>query len=296
MKKVAFIVAVASLFALAPLASRLGPVGSSMGIVGLGVLVAVAASGSIEALSVTTGAVGAFGAGMLGGTSPAAAGAALVVAAFAERTTRVRTKTARAVHVLIALVGGGLAGSLSSEFKSASLAVLVVAIVVAALLSAAPLLVEADDAVAHALDFAARGVPEPARASLLGGAELRRRAADVPLDRATAARIDKTWRSLLRLAVARVRLERARAPLPRAIMSAESAPVSGASTTTDAVLAMVDERIGEHVSALTKALTAVDATRAATVGLDDAALKNVEAIGETLEEESRALVEVKADA
>ncbi|MBX3214941.1 MAG: hypothetical protein KF850_23105, partial [Labilithrix sp.] len=210
MKKIAFVVAAASLFAFAPLANRFGPVAGSLALVWLGVVLAIAASGTIQSLAIGGGALGAFGSGVLASVSPAAAGAVLVAAAFAERTTRVRSRTARAVHVVTALVGGGFAGALSSSFTSASLPVLAVAAVVAAVLAALPLLVEADDPVAHALDEAASLVSEPARRELERGAELRRNAEDVPLDRATAARVRTTWQSLLRLAEARVRLERSR--------------------------------------------------------------------------------------
>ena len=61
----------------------------------------------------------------------------------------------------------------------------------------------------------------------------------------------------------------------------------------DAVLGMVNQRIAEHVSVLARAYTAVDAVSAARIGLDDTALKNVESMGDSLDEVSRALVEVR---
>lgn len=329
MKKIAFVVAAASLFAFAPLASRFGPVASSLALVWLGVLLALFASGASAAqgwsLAIGTGALGAFGSGVLVSSSPSVAGAVLVAAAFAERTTRVRSRTARAVHVLLALVGGGFAGALSSAYTSASLPVFAVAAVVAAVLAALPLLVDADDPVAHALEQAATLVADPAKRSLLDGAELRRNAQDVPLDRATAARVKTTWQSLLRLAEARIRLERTRPqvllriaaqvahpPPPRATSGASGAADAGTdapsssdaaapaarpapASAADAVLGMVDQRIAEHVSVLARAYTAVDAVSAARVGLDDAALKNVESMGESFEEVSRAIVEVRAE-
>ncbi|MBX3222116.1 MAG: hypothetical protein KF795_16480 [Labilithrix sp.] len=335
MKKIAFVVAAASLFAFAPLANRFGPVVASLALVWLGVVLAVAASGTIQSLAIGGGALGAFGSGLLASVSPVAAGAVLVAAAFAERTTRVRSRTARAVHVLVALVGGGFAGALSNAYTTASLPVLAVAAVVAAVLAALPLLVEADDPVAHALDQAAALVSEPAKRSLERGAELRRNAEDVPLDRATAARVKTTWQSLLRLAEARVRLERSRpqallriaeqiaapaaavrvdapasssdapadapasssdAPASTPAAPAEAAKVTPAApSAADAVLGMVDQRIGEHVAVLARAYTALDAVSAARIGLDDSALKNVESMGESLEEVSRAIVEVRAE-
>jgi hypothetical protein len=304
MKKVAFVIAAASLFALAPIANRFGPVASSVALVWLGVLLAVCASGTAQSMAVGSGALGAFASGVLGPISPAVAGAVIVAAAFAERTTRIRSRTARAVHVLVALVGGGLGGALSSAFVSASIPVLAVAVVVAAVLAALPLLVEADDPVAHALDQAAKAVAEPARSALVQGAELRRTAEEVPLDRATQARVRKTWQSLLRLAEARVRLERSRPKTLVRIGDAQaSAPLSleaplstgmvAQPSASDAVLAMVDQRLTEHVTVLSKAYTAVDTVRAATLGLEDADLRTVDTMGDSLEDVSRAMVEVK---
>src|SRR5262249_50438144 len=157
-----------------------------------------------------------------------------------------------------------------------------IAVLVAAILAALPLLVEADDPVAHALTISAGLVAEPAKASLLRGADLRRTADVVPLDRPTAVRVKSTWHSLLRLTDARVRLERSR-------------PLQVAGTAANAVVGMLDQRIADHVNVLSRAYTAVDAVSAARIGIDDAALKNVESMGESLDDVSRALVEVRAD-
>lgn len=307
MRKVAFIIAAASLFAFEPIAGRFGPVVSSLALVWLGVVLAIFASGYAQSLSVTGGALGAFGGGILAAVSPAAAGAVLVAAAFAERTTRVRSRTARAVHVLMALVGGALAGTLSTAYATATVPVFAVAVVVAAVLAAIPLLVEADDPVAHALDQASRSVAEPARAALANGAELRRNARDVPLDRATETRVKKTWQSLLRLAEARIRLERSRpavlvriaeqtGAVPAAVEGeGEAAPPKALApkSAAESVLGMLNQRIDEHVTVLARAYSAVDTAAAAAASLDDTALKNVEHVGESLDEVSRAMVEVR---
>jgi MFS family permease len=307
-RKLAFIVAAASLFAFEPIAGRFGPVVSSLALVWLGVVLAIFASGYAQSLSVTGGALGAFGGGILASVSPAAAGAVLVAAAFAERTTRVRSRTARAVHVLMALVGGALAGTLSTAYSTASVPVFAVAVVVAAVLAAIPLLVEADDPVAHALEQASKSVAEPAKSALANGAELRRNANEVPLDRATTNRVKQTWQSLLRLAEARIRLERSRpavlvriaeqvAPSPVSAPSdATTAPALPAKSAAESVLGMLDQRIEEHVTVLARAYTAVDTAAAAAVSLDDTALKNVEHVGESLDEVSRAMVEVRGTA
>ncbi len=289
MKKLAFVVAAASLFASAPFASRLGAVPSALALVWLGVLLAVVASGSVQSIAIGTGALGALASGTLGPTAPAIGGALLLAGAFAERTTRVRGRTARAVHVLVALVGGALAGVLSTTYLNAALPVYGIAILCAAVLASLPLLVDADDPIAHAFEEAADLVDEPAKRSLRAGAELRRQSEEIPLDRATMTRVKTTWQSLLRLAEARIRMERTR-PQTLLRLAAETTGTSAEPTAADAVLGMVDQRIAEHVAVLARAYTAVDTVSAARIGLDDAALKNVENGSESLEEVSRAMV------
>ncbi len=302
MKKLAFVVAAASLFAVAPLAERFGSVASSVALVWMAVLLAVCASGTLNAIAVAAGALGALGSGILGSASPGVAGAVLVAAAFAERTLRVRSRNGKALHVGLALVAGGLAGSLAHAFALATMPVFAVSVVVGAVLAALPLLVEADDPVAHALDEAALLVSEPARRSLREGAELRRNAADVPLDRPTQARVRSMWKALLGLADARVRLEK-RVPagrvrvaeaVPASTKDGEAPPSKETKSAADAVLDMLDQRIAEHVTVLGRAFTAVDTAHAAALGLDDGAIAPVAQIGDSLEEVSRAMVEVKS--
>jgi hypothetical protein len=194
---------------------------------------------------------------------------------------RVRGRTARLAHVGAALLGGALAGSLSSAFASASPAVRVVAAIVAAVLVALPLLVEADDPIAYTLEDASTFVVQSAQTTLREAAELRRNSREVPLDPETARTVQRTWRSLLRLAEARLRLERTRATL----LTVGSPAL--------AVVTMLDQKLADHTAALARAVAAVDAARAAEVGLDDAALKTAETHGESLEEASRAILDAK---
>ena len=56
---------------------------------------------------------------------------------------------------------------------------------------------------------------------------------------------------------------------------------------------MATQRLTEHVTILSRAYTAVDTARAAAAGLDDADLRTVESMGDSLEDVSRAMVEVK---
>jgi hypothetical protein len=208
--------------------------------------------------------------------------------AFAERTSRVRGSKERLLHLAVALLGGALAGSLSSAYGAASLAVRGVAAIVAGVLVALPLFIEADDPVAHRLDALAGDTSDPARASLREGADLRRAADPTLLDRGTARQVKRTWAALLRLAEARTRLERSVLARHRAtIEKATDGPAARAA----AVVRRVDERIAEHVAALARAYAAVDTARAAEASLDDAALRSVETVGESLETMSKAIVD-----
>lgn len=276
MRKLTFLVAAVSVFAAIPFAGRLGPVGSALLLVALGVALALTASASLASYAIAFGAAGAFTFGVLAKVSPAVAGAALVGLAFAERTSRVKGN-ARVIHAGIALVGGALAGTMSAAFAAASPAVRGVSVVVAAVLAALPLLVDADDPVAYALDFAASSIKGASSDKLREGAELRRHADAELLDRATARHVSETWSSLLKLAEARVRMEQRKA--------------GAASTHAAAVRAKVDERIAEHVAALGRAYTAADAAHAAELSLDDGALRKTEHAGESMEQVSKAIVE-----
>ncbi len=283
MRKLAFLVAAAVCFGLAPFTPRLGPVVGSAALVALAVLLAVAASGAAASLAVAGGALGAFASGMLAASSPALAGATLAALCFGERTLRVRGN-ARLLHLGAALGGGGLAGSLTTSFALAPLPVRAVAVTVAAVLLALPLLVAADDPVAHALDGAGVDLGGATGASLREAAELRRAVDEDLLDAATARQVHATWATLLRLTEARLRLTRSPAGGVRVL-------VLGASSPATAVQKRLDERIGEHVKALSRAYTAAGAAKAAEVSLDDAALRGVENAGESLEEVSRAIVD-----
>ncbi|WP_437611735.1 hypothetical protein WMF20_06850 [Sorangium sp. So ce834] len=304
LRTIAFVAAAALSLGLSPLALRLGPVAGALLLVAAAVLLAVAASGALVSLAVAAGALGALAFGLAGAASPAAAGAALAGLCFAERSVRVRGRGARLLHVGAALAGGALAGSLLAAFDAASLALRGVALAVSAVLVALPFLVDADDAVAHALDGAAGEITGPARASLREGAALRRTVAGEALRGRRAARQARaTWASLLRLAEARARLERTLAvgraaqgrearegePPPAGAGSAEAAQAGAPAV--EAVIGKVDARIADHVAALTRAYTAVSAARAAEASLDDAALVGVQTMGDSLEQVSKTMVE-----
>lgn len=279
MKRLGFIALAAFYFALVPVLHRLGALSASLLTVAVAALLALLASGTVDAVAVMFGAGAAFAGTLLGVVSPPLATAVFVTLLFGERTLRVRTGAARLAHVGLAVASGGAAGLVAQAYRGADLATLGVAGLVAAVLVAAPFLIEADDPMAHALSLASRESRGPVAALFARGAELRRVAADVPLDRATAREVEDTWRALLGLAIARLRLDRRE---------------RAASPAAESILAKLDERIGRHVEVLARAYTAVDMVHAVRVGADEAALQRVAEDHAALADESEALAEVEA--
>lgn len=276
--RIALFTAAAAAFGLGPLVGRFGPVVGSAVLVLLGVTLSFAASGTLNSVAAAGGALGAFTGGIAVTVSPAVAGALLVALCHAERTIRVRGANARVAHMGIALVGGALAGALSSHYVAAELTVRLVVVIIAAVLVALPQFVEADDLFAHALDETASEVSEPASSTLREAAELRRCADATMLDASDSAHATKTWRGLIRLANARARLARTHAKRPP-------------SSRGEAVVRCLDNRLAEHVTALARMYTAADEVSAAELSLEDAAMRSVECSGESLEQMSRAIVE-----
>lgn len=288
-------------FAAPPLLEALacGPIEGSVFLVITGIALACAASESTGATAVASGALGAWVAAMVGLASPVAAGATLLLAAYADRILRSRGSAARAAQAVLALIAGALGSAIVEGHASSPAGIRLVALGVASVLSTLPRLVDADDAIAHALDGVAARVPEPARTVLANGAELRRSVRDVPLAPDAAQRVRRTWRSLLTLAEARLRLERARHAVvtPARPPTPDPAPAPAPARGTrpaDAVVAMVERRIAEHVTALTRAYDAADSARAAELGLDDADLRGTENVGDALEDVSDALVDLQS--
>lgn len=256
--------------------------------VAIAVLFAMAASGGVSALAAASGALGAFGAGLVSPRVTALGGAIVVAAAFAERTVRVRGTMDRVAHVVTALLAGASAGAIIDAFSGSPLGLRGVAVIVSSVLAALPRLVPADDLVAHALDSIGRAVEEPARRALLAGAVLRRDADDALLEPSIARAVRPTWGALVSLAESRSRVQRSRHA--RTASDGLAVPAPSAS---DAVLAMLDRRIADHVAALARAYAAVDTARAAELGLDDDALRTVESAGEALDQVSSAILDVQ---
>jgi hypothetical protein len=284
MRKLLLIVAAAAAFGLGPSTTKLGATWGALAWVALAITLAIAASAIPSALAAAGGALGGLASGLLVTVSPAAAGAALVGLCYAERTSRVRSRSARLAHVGVAIAGGALAGMLAGSYASGALAVRLVAVTVAAVLVALPLLIDADDALAHALTGLADDVPEPCRAALQDGADLRRHVDEALLDRKTARQVRDTWRALLRLAEARARIERS--GKRGAIARDEDRNSNGS-----AVVRRLDQRLVEHVAALRKAYLAADTAKAAEMSLDDGALRRVEDLGDSIEQATQVILD-----
>lgn len=278
MKKSALLLAAAAAFGLAPYAKSMGQVPGAAWLVLLGVALGLGSSGYVSALAIAFGATAALTGTILGSISPAIGGGILVALAYGERTLRVRSPQGKLLHVGAAFGSGALAGTVASAYTAAALPVHAVAVVVAAVLVALPQLIDADDPLAHSLEGASKLVSDPAKGSFRDAAELRRQAQDIPLDDDAMKLVAKTWTALDKLADVRVRLERTKK--------------SETNKTAGAIAEMIDVKIRDHVAALGRAYTAADTKRAATVGLDDVALKNVENASESMEEVSRAIADV----
>jgi MFS family permease len=277
MRRFAYFIACGLLFATLPSVETLPVLISSALLVAMGVALACAASGRFNALAVAAGAVGAFGSGALRPVVPAAAGALLFALAFGERSLRVRSPAARMAHVGISLVGGALAGQLLAAFSSSNVALWLVSIVVAVALSALPLLLDADDPKAFALDQIAREAPPAAAKLLTDAAELRRNSLDVSLEPSAKASVERSWDALMGLGEARSKLEKTR--------------MRSASEAIDSVAKMLEEKMSAHLDALRKAFSAADSMKVFARVADDGALAGVAATGESLEEVSKVLLE-----
>lgn len=240
-----------------------------------GVAVAWSYEARVHALVVAAGALGALCLIAVGPWSAALGGAGLALLASAPRALRVDGARARGAHAALAVAGGALAATVGVRYGAdPSAAVRAASLAVSGLLASLPLLVPAEDPIAHALASLASELGGDVAASLSGAAALRRRTAEGEvlqhLPAETLARIDAGWDSLHRTA------------LRRASLGAELA--AGA--------AVVDARIAAHVEVLERIHAAATERLARTLGLDDPGLAAAKLEREGIEAEVRALAEI----
>ena len=276
MRPVLLLATAAALFAAFPQALRGGAIVAALLPVVLSVAFAMVVAGRPTGLCVLLGALAALAGSLAWPFAPGLGGAILLSLGYAERTTRIRTIRARTLHVILATASGATAGALSASYASSPLPVFSVATILCAVVALAPLLVVADDPRVAFLESAASRLGCPLAPALREATELLR-ASDVGvLDRETATQVASSWRSLQRLIEARLRLHGS----PKS----ESAAL---------VTSMLDRQITDHVASLVRAVAAAASVGAAEAGLDDTAIRDVHLRGEVLEEQSRAMLEVR---
>jgi hypothetical protein len=275
LSRVIFAVGAVSVLAFLPWLSRIEPLIASAVLLGLCVLTAMAASASIQTLSVMAGSVAALVGGMLFSAAPALSGALLLGLIYAERTCRVRGRREQGLHLVLALIGGALSASLCAHYLDVSFSTRGVAYSLVAVLVMLPFVLEADDPLAHELQNLGAELGGEVGELLRTGAGLRRDGDSGLLDKSTRREVRASWTSLIGVTRARARIETNRARSAHRL----------------ALIARLDGRIEQHVTALGRTFTAAQEVRAAEASLDDVALRNVETSGESLEQISRALVD-----
>lgn len=288
MRILPFFLLTAPMFLLPKLVGHTGHFLGMVVFLGLSVAIATAASGYRGSLPVAGGALAALACGLvnvqtsvssLGLHHSALACAVFFALVFGERTLRIRSNVGKGLHIGLALVGGLLGGFVVQMYLHESPLVFAIASSVAVAAAGLPLLVDADDPVAHHLTQLAAGAGEPAKAGLLRAAELRRAAREISFDTNTDKDVGTIFRALGRLGEARTKLQG----------SATS------NQTAKGVLGMLDAKIAQSVAALEKTLTATLAVSAAEAAKDDGALANVEARGAGIEEATQLLAELDAE-
>jgi hypothetical protein len=278
----AVVLSAAAVLGLGPLLYRLSPLAGSLGAVALAIALACAVSGGATSLAVGTGALGSLAGALLGGVTAPSGGAVLLGAIYVDRLLRVRGRAAGAAHLVLSLVAGAGAAQIVHTYIGAPLPVRLVALSMAVVVALLPLLVPADDALAHTLESLARDLPPDLTRLLREAADLRRQVHDVVLPPAAQANAVRSWRTLRELAQARTRLEAARKVgtgrlgTLRALTSPPSSlsPIAAGGTGDiqgaheDAMTNLVERRIEEHVAALARAYSSVDSAYAVALGLD----------------------------
>lgn len=272
MRGLARVVLLGAAFAVAPALDGLGlpPVAAALATVGLGVLLAVVLAGAPTPLAVGGGALGALAHAALAPLSVALAGATLVAAAHAGRVARARSVAGAAAMATGAFFGGGAGAWVAWAFREADLGVRAAALLVAALLAAAPLLVSVDDGVATRLRALAGRASGALRRKLLRAVVLRRRAERTrdALSRPVRRRLDRAYRALTAAAAARLA-----GPTPAA--------------------AELDARVDAYVRSLARADRAAGRARALSECVDDLVLAELELASDDLEARADALAEVE---
>lgn len=234
-----------------------------------GVLLSVMLAGAFSPPAVAFGALGAVTVAAVSPFSVAIAGALFVAFCYGARALRARTLVAGVVALAAAFLTGGGATWIVWSYADAGWVLRGSSVIVAALLTAVPLLVAVDDRLAHRLRSLAGRSAGVLRLRLLRGVVLRRRHldADYRLSRGTRRRLERAYRALISTAASRI----------------------DSSASQHQVL---DRRIDAYVSSLTRASRAAARAHALSTGIDDAILAELRLEREDLEAKAEALAEV----
>jgi hypothetical protein len=265
------VVVLAAAAALGPATAGLGPAGAALGPAGaalarawlplaLSIGLAVAVSARLDVVAVVAGALGGLALGAAGpaglaagshGAAGVLAGAALATAAYAERTTRIAGAGTRLGHLLLATVTGSFGYWLTARYQ-ADPVLHATAAGLGGFLMAAPLLLPADDHIAHLLELAAHRLDGAAAAPLRSAVELRRWSRRPLCPHPTDRPVNKRWGELADRAKQRAALPTAPATTlsPAGYREGAGAP----DARLDATVARdLDERIAACVDWLLRA-------------------------------------------
>ncbi len=253
--------------------ARMGPLPAAGFTVLCAVFLAASISYQVSIEGIMGASIGALVAELLGAATSPLIIAIATAGVFFERTLRIRTRRARVLHVALSAISGTVAVFVARSHSGATWPLNASALAFGIVVLAAPFLIEADDAMAARLAWAARVIGGNTGARLEQAAQLRRQSVHVPLDLSTRRTEVAAWQSLARVAEARVRLS-ATHRVPFAVRIVER----------------IDSDLERYVVSLARLFSAAFAVRAMRDVAGDIAFDNVQVAGSALEEVQRVLV------
>lgn len=249
---------------------RIGPLPAASITIVAAILLAASVSHRVSVEGVMAASIGALMAELLGASAlPVSLGVA-TAGIFFERTLRVRSRRAKAVHAGLSAISGAIAALVTRSYSGAAWPLQAASIVFAAAVLASPFLIDADDAIASRLAWAAHAIGGRTGLRLEQAAELRRQAADASLDSGTMRTAEAAWQSLARVVEERARLGSGQAT-PFAVRK----------------IARIDSDLDRYVVSLERLFAAADGLHVMRDAADEAALDEAHAAGSALEEVQR---------
>jgi hypothetical protein len=283
LKRGAFALLVAAYFAAMPyLETKTGYVTHALLVVALGVLIACAVSGTWSTTAIASGALGAFFHDAMRSDFAILAGAAFAAMVYVERTLQMPTRKRQALHTGLALAGGGLASAVIANYQTAAPSLLAVALAVGVALFCLPLIVDADDPMAQALERTAHLLPASPASALREAAHLKRGSETASISSASRETVQKALESILKLGETRAQITR-------------TIGLSLGDEGSRSVAEVLDKKILSHVDVVKRAFAAADAVHAIVRNADTSAVDSLAATGESLDEVRKALSGTSGD-